>query len=232
MRPGPGHRVNLSPLYQRILRHPVRHWTPRYVIQRCVNIATNVAHPDWPWLTPQAVGWLERWLAPMHCAFEWGAGRSTLWIARRLRSIISVEHDPAWYARVESLARCQRLDNVHLKFRPHVQAPPDGITYSKAILEADQEFDLVLVDGLYRDQCALAALQRLKPQGVLVLDNANWYLPSTSRAPNSRSLADGPASRHWARFEHEVSGWERIWTSNGVTDTAIWVKQFRGRQRS
>jgi hypothetical protein len=196
-------------------------------MRRCVDIVSNIAHPDWPWLTPQAVRYLERWLAPTHSAFEWGAGRSTLWIAQRVRNIISVEHDPAWHGRVQSLARRQHLHNVYLKFCPNTQALPDGITYSTAILDAAQEFDFVLVDGLYRDECALAALSRLKPQGVLVLDNANWYLPSTSRAPNSRSPADGAASPRWAPFEHEVSGWERIWTSNGVTDTAIWVKPDR-----
>ena len=219
--------MNLLLTYQQIVRHPVRHWTPRYVMQRCVNIASNIMHPHWPWLTPQAVRYLERRLAPTHRAFEWGVGRSTLWTAQRVRSIVSVEHDPAWYAKVQSAARRQQLHNVHLRFCPNAQALPAGITYSTTILEADQEFDFVLVDGLYRDQCALAALTCLKPQGVLVLDNANWYLPSTSRSPNSRSPADGPASPQWARFEHEVSAWERIWTSNGVTDTALWVKPPR-----
>jgi predicted O-methyltransferase YrrM len=213
--------MNFSPVYQRIARHPVRHLTPRYVMRRCVNIASNMVHPDWPWLTPQAVRFLEGRLAPTHSAFEWGAGRSTLWTAHRVQSIFSVEHDPAWYAKVQSEARRKHLDNVHLKFCPDGQTAPRGIAYSAAILEAAHEFDFVLVDGLYRDQCALAALTRLKPQGVLVLDNANWYLPSTSRAPNSRSPADGPASPQWARFNREVSDWERLWTSNGVTDTAI-----------
>jgi hypothetical protein len=196
-------------------------------MRRCANIASNVVHPDWPWLTPQAVRYLEAWLAPTHSAFEWGAGRSTLWIAQRVRSIVSVEHDPAWYAKVRTLARLQHLDNIYLKFCPDANALSTGITYSTAILKTSQQFDFVLMDGLYRDECALAALTRLKPQGVLVLDNANWYLPSTSRSPNSRSPADGPASPQWARFEDGVCTWERIWTSNGVTDTAIWVKPAR-----
>jgi hypothetical protein len=223
MRAQGSRQMNLLPACQRILRHPVRHWTPRYVMRRCANIASNMVHPDWPWLTPQAVRYLDAWLKPAHHAFEWGAGRSTLWIAERARSIISVEHDPAWYARVQSLARRRHLRNIRLTFWPEAQKPPVGSGYSRAILDAAEPFDLVLVDGLYRDHCALAALTCLKPQGVLVLDNANWYLPSISRAPNSRSLADGPASPQWVQFEHEVSGWERIWTTNGVTDTAIWV---------
>jgi predicted O-methyltransferase YrrM len=217
--------MNLLPAYRRILRHPVRHWTPRYVMRRCANIASNMVHPNWPWLTPQAVRYLDASLKPAHHAFEWGAGRSTLWIAERVRSIISVEHDPAWYARVQSLARRRHLRNIHLKFCPDGPARPDDLAYLTAILKAAQEFDFVLVDGLYRDHCALAALTRLKPQGVLVLDNANWYLPSNSSAPSSRSLVDGPASLQWAEFARRVSGWKTVWTSNGVTDTTLWVKQ-------
>ena len=224
--------MKLLPMYQRIIRHPIRHWTPRYVVHRCVNIASNMVHPDWPWLTPQAVRYLEAWLKPEHHVFEWGAGRSTLWIAQRVRSMVSVEHDPAWYTKVQTLARREHLDNIYLEFCPDAIALPGGVTYSTAILKTVQEFDFVLVDGLYRDQCALAALTRLEPQGVLVLDNANWYLPSTSRAPNSRSPADGPASPQWARFEREVSSWQKIWTSNGVTDTALWVRPLRRQSRS
>jgi predicted O-methyltransferase YrrM len=215
--------MNLLPTYQRIIRHPVRHWTPRYVVRRCVNIASNMVHPDWPWLTPQAVRYLYAWLKPEHNVFEWGAGRSTLWTAQRVHSIVSVEHDRAWHARVQSEARRRHLDNIHLKFCANAQTLSGGIAYSKAVLEAGQEFDFVLVDGLHRDQCALAALTRLKPQGVLVLDNANWFLPSTSRSPTSRSPDAGAASTEWADFARQVSRWQKIWTSNGVTDTAIWV---------
>src|SRR5271166_3894544 len=138
--------MNLLPAYQRILRHPVRHWTPRYVMQRCFNIASNLAHPNWPWLTPQAVRYLDAWLKPTHHAFEWGAGRSTLWIAERVRSITSVEHDPAWYVRVQSLARRRHLHNIHLKFYPDGRARPHDSAYSMAILGTTLEFDLVLVD--------------------------------------------------------------------------------------
>ena len=34
----------------------------------------------------------------------------------------------------------------------------------------------------------------------------------------------GPASAAWSELAAAVKTWERHWTSNGVWDTALWVK--------
>jgi hypothetical protein len=36
-------------------------------------------------------------------------------------------------------------------------------------------------------------------------------------------MGDAPLSPTWAEFAALVSGWELLWTENGVADTAIWV---------
>jgi predicted O-methyltransferase YrrM len=86
--------------------------------------------------------------------------------------------------------------------------------------------DFVLVDGIRREECARAALSKIAPGGLLVIDNANWFLPSRSRSPNSRRPrgADAHASPIWREVAEALEGWRRIWTSNGVTDTAIWIR--------
>jgi predicted O-methyltransferase YrrM len=66
-------------------------------------------HPDSPWLTSEAVVFLERSLEPDRVGFEWGSGRSTVWFARWVRRLISVEHDPLWYEQVR-----KRLDEEGL----------------------------------------------------------------------------------------------------------------------
>jgi hypothetical protein len=100
-------------------------------------------------------------------------------------------------------------------------------TYVSSIAEVVGPFDLIIVDDLYRDHCALSAIEYLRPGGLLLIDNINWYLPSRSVSPVSRRQEDGPASPLWAEFSDRVQAWRQIWTSNGVTDTAIWVKPFR-----
>jgi hypothetical protein len=66
-------------------------------------------------------------------------------------------------------------------------------------------------------------LPKLRPGALLIVDNVNWFLPSTSRAPSSRGVTDSPLSPTWERFANAVSGWEMQWTENGVADTAIWT---------
>lgn len=202
----------------------IAHWTPRYLVNRCRNISSNLAHPDWPWLTPDAIHFLEHWLDPSDIVFEWGSGRSTLWLARRVRAVTSVETEARWYRRVKLQAERENLQNLKLRYYSESEDPDAHDDYANAVATTGESFDLILIDGLRRSRCALAAIPRLEAGGLLLLDNANWYLPCSSKAPNSRPRPAGPSSPDWALFLLEVSGWRSLWTSNGVTDTAIWIK--------
>ena len=197
----------------------IKHWTPRYIVNRLRLMAYERRHPDAPWLTQEMVALLESWLRPEDHALEWGAGRSTLWLARRVGRLTSVEHNPSYHLRLKACLQAEGLRNVELHFCEQeaeyvavaAQLPPESL-------------DFVLVDGVARDLCALAALSRLKAGGILVLDNSNRYLPSASCAPTSRHPPDGPASERWGVFAGCVQRWRCLWTSNGVFDTALWVK--------
>lgn len=212
-----------NPLNAKRRMRRFNHWTPRYVWARSQNLISHHVHHDWPWLTPAAVGILETWLRPTDDVFEWGSGRSTLWIAQRAHTVKSIETSEEWLARVRRMAKRKRLRNIDLRLADSRQNPRARAAYL-GFLGQGSLFDLVVVDALYRDDCALAALEHLKPAGLLLIDNINWYLPSNSRSPASRRREDGPASPAWARFARRVETWRQIWTSDRVTDTAIWVK--------
>jgi predicted O-methyltransferase YrrM len=89
---------------------------------------------------------------------------------------------------------------------------------------ADNSLDFALVDGMGRDKCALRLRQKLKPGGILILDNANWFLPCSTRSPASINIKSSAATDDWIRFNESVAKWRSIWTTNGVWDTALWVK--------
>lgn len=82
------------------------------------------------------------------------------------------------------------------------------------------------MDGALRDYYAAAMLDRLKPGDVLIVDNVERYIPrkEKSRSPNARSFADGFESAEWERVFHTIESWRCIWTSSGLSDTALWVK--------
>jgi len=188
-------------------------------------------HPDAPWLTVDAVAFLERWLEPQHEGFEWGSGRSTVWFARRVRHLTSIEHNPVWHDRVvQSLSDQQVSSRVRYRcICVEESAAKSDHEYVQAIAEIPDGFlDFCLVDGVasLRAACALACLPKIRPGGIVIVDNANWFLPRNppSRAPNSRGPDDGHARADWAEFDQRVTDWHCTWTTNGVFDTALWTK--------
>lgn len=204
------------------------HWTPRYIVDRCREAADHKLRPRDPWLTRESIGLLERLLRPTDTMIEFGSGRSTLWFAGRVSQMISIEHNVEWHKRVGQMLVDRNASNVDLRHYPR-DAPESenaGNTSYVRVLEefSDNSVDVVLVDGVYRNHCALGSIPKLKAGGLLILDNANWVLPSDSRSPTSRLVADGPAGSTWSRVSAETSGWRRIWTTSGVTDTLILFK--------
>lgn len=192
--------------------------SPRYAWHKVRAVQYELLHPDHPWMTRDAIAWLDLNLRPYHQGFEWGSGNGTRWFARKTRSIVSVEHNAEWAARVRSQIAAEGLRNVDYRvveeasYLDTIDPFPDGA------------FDYVVVDGLFRDEALNRSLPKLKPGGMLVFDNANWYLPSKSRTPHSRSLAEGAASPRFAEAHDKMQDYRVVWTTNGIDDTAIFIK--------
>jgi predicted O-methyltransferase YrrM len=205
----------------------VGHLTPRYVWARTQQARYARAHPDDPWLTPEAIRLLGSMLRPCDIGAEFGSGRSTLWLARRCVHLTSVEHDETWHARVLGALAGEGITNVDYKWHPRDQ--PDATGYQSAYVRVaqhleDQSIDFALVDGLYRDYVTLFLLPKIRPGGMVVIDDVHRYLPSLTRSPLSLRPSAAPATAAWEQAAEALAGWRRIWTSSGVSDTGIYIK--------
>ena len=204
----------------------IRHWNVRYFFNRINEALYRFRHPKAPWLTAAAVDMLFSLLRRSDRGIEFGSGRSTLWFSYRVQYLTSVEHNCEWYAKVKNMLEQERRDNVDYHFRP-VNSDLNGTAAEYAgVFDAfgDGTLDFVLVDGVCRDHCARRALPKLKKGGMLIIDNVNLYLPSSSYAPNARTFDQGPQGAVWGEVWTEISQWRSIWTSNGVYDTAVYFK--------
>ena len=207
--------------------HRMRHRTPRYICCRIRQKLAEMAHPDAPWITPEATRILETMIRPADTGAEFGSGRSTLWFARRCRQLTSVESDDQWYAKISAALRDHGLVNIDYYRHPRDQPEETGdqSAYARVALSFDDEsIDFVLVDGLYRDHVTKFMMPKLKRGGLLIIDNVNWYIPSWTRSPYSRSPKEGCSGSLWAELVAELAHWRMIWTSSGVWDTAIFIK--------
>jgi len=155
-----------------------------------IHDAGAMAALDVPWWTYAAIDAVAAHLAarPQARVFEWGAGASTVWLARRAAHVTSVEHVPAWHARVAGLLaatgtaarvalRCVPPDAVPLA-DPATRSGKPGAAgqgfaaYASAIEAAPGAFDLIVVDGRARAACLGLAVGRLAPGGMIVVDNS------------------------------------------------------------
>ena len=134
-------------------------------------------NPTAPWFEPKAVEFLDKTLNKDMTVFEWGSGRSTAWLAQRVKKVVSIEYNKDWFEQVEKDLKENHLENTELKYIP-VQQEPSNYTkrpfpaYVEAIDELDQ-VDLAIVDGHYRRTCVLAAVDKIVPGGYLLIDDSH-----------------------------------------------------------
>lgn len=118
-----------------------------------------------PWITYPSLTFLEERVKKDFAVFEYGSGNSTLWWALRSKSVISCEHDPAWYAQVlPQIPSNAQLNHIALEY---------GGAYSSMIKQYTNLFDVIFIDGRDRVNCVRNSLGALKPDGVLILDNSD-----------------------------------------------------------
>lgn len=117
-----------------------------------------------PWYTYPAIEYLKQLDFSLARVFEWGSGGSSLFWSSRCREIISVERDREWYERVRETAP----PNLILY---HVDEDPD---YANEIKKHGQ-FDVIVIDGNMRRDCAENAISHWRSGGLIVLDNSDWY---------------------------------------------------------
>lgn len=157
-------------------------------------------NPDAPWFVPDAIPYIEQRLRPDSVGFEWGCGRSTLWFARRVGRLTSVEGRPSWLTEVARQVDAAGLgDRVRLVLAEvtteYAFVPAEVERYAGAIDSvADASLDFIVVDGHFREACLEHVGRKLRPGGMLVIDNSEVVSSTTLAAlmtPDSRVWNNG-----------------------------------------
>ena len=184
-------------------------------------------HTDCPWMAPDAIKALDLLLTLEMRGFEFGSGHSTTFLAKRIKSVTSVEHANGWYNKVKKMLATEGIDNVELlsaapdpafrlpqlsslqQMRISAEDYPAKDNLFKAYYQTinrfeDESLDLVVVDGRARVSCAKAAIPKLKSGGLLLLDNSE-------RA-------------RYAAVHQWLAQWPKLVTTTGLTETTLWLK--------
>jgi len=202
-----------------------KHWNLRYIYNRLKNYFFEKNNQDLPWLTPDSINLLDSLINRTDIGVEFGSGRSTAWFAVRCKFLTSVEDNLQWYKIVKEKLKKTQIKNVHYFYKNSISENDQESEYYKTIEEFDDSsIDFILIDGKQRDILSLSAIEKIKLGGLLILDNANRYLPFKTYSPHSVNNDLNKVTKEWALFNKKINTWRRIWTSNGVTDTVIYIK--------
>ena len=198
----------------------VRHWTSGYVKNRARRmLAVLHRRHHRLWLCHDAVQFLEEWLEPVDIGFQWGSGDSTIWLAKRIRHLTSVEHDPARARKVRAQLQAQGLEkriSYHLESHGNAMENLDAAYVRMVDTVTDHSLDFSLVGGPLPSACCLASILKLKSGSLLILDNADRYLCHNGDLATTQE--------QWQHVVWHLASWRQIWTTNGFSETAIFVK--------
>ena len=185
-----------------------------------------------PWINFLAIDYLNEVLSDASKVFEYGMGGSTIFLAKKNLEVISVEHNKSYYEEVNKLIRQKykkqsiqlflsepKTDSIETKYVSN-RNEYYGLSfkdYVHAINQfPDQYFDLVLVDGRCRIECCKAASNKVKKNGVLMLDNSDYMhyqsgiqdldLHFLKKWKKQNLLSPGPCS--------QVIGWQTTYWVN------------------
>ncbi len=159
-----------------------------------------------PWITFGAIEYLEGYFKTHKevKVFEYGSGGSTLYWLKKGASCISIEHNSEWFSIINPKIR----GKSHFDYRlvlPSKNSGPErnewdasnplfyissedkDISYEEYVKQIvpypDNYFDIILIDGRARPSCLFHSYNKVKPGGIIVLDNAErlYYLSKTSQ---------------------------------------------------
>jgi len=168
------------------------------------------------WLPDVAKNWVGDWVKPRMSGIELGCGCSTLWLAERVKHLVSIEGNETWYKRISELLVSRGVENVEL-----IYAEPNKRYLAVLKGLEDGAFDFAFSDGpgALRSQCIIQAWPKVKVGGALIADD--------TQAPHSmmgrrflekqgvkRQTLRGPGTNPWNGRRNE-RGWE----------TSVWIRR-------
>lgn len=141
---------------------------PRAIWSR-VMLTTMGKSPVQPWISYDATKRLDAFMAEApRSVLEFGSGNSTIWFAKRAAVLHTVEHNAEWHRRVQGLlAGTSKRGTVIHELREREE------DYTTFRANSDQQWDIILIDGIWRLPVARYHVDKLAPSGILYLDNSD-----------------------------------------------------------
>lgn len=124
-----------------------------------------------PWYSRPCLEWLDTFITEDMIVFEYGCGASSLWYQSRTRHLLGVESDMKWVFTSGQFHTTEK--DLYISFPQRCSPKP---------------FNLIIIDGDFRDDCTEHALKHLKKGGYLICDNFEQASADLAHWPKTREL--------------------------------------------
>lgn len=151
-----------------------------------------------PWFSYKAIDFIKNFIQKSHRICEYGCGASTLFFSQRAQWLIGLETDPIWLRIIEQklieqdfkydqkiksiqLDKTSKLtkkfyktffknsQQINLYLDENAMQDDDYQNFCNYFLE---KFDIIIIDSKKRFACAKQAIDSLKSDGIIILDDS------------------------------------------------------------
>jgi len=141
-------------------------WQKEFAIERSIDekVCIDKDGNPIPWYTYPAIEYLSQFDYSQKEIFEFGCGYSSMFWANRAKKVTSIEDNINWFSKWQNEFKHENLD---MRWRD------EGEGYFNAIFEDHKKYDVIVVDGKRRADCARTALKCLNNGGMIILDDSD-----------------------------------------------------------
>ncbi len=178
-----------------------------------------------PWITFAAIEFLEKNLRKDMRVYEYGVGGSTLFFLKRVKEVISVEHDPIWFNQVADIVEkrgCKNWNGCLIEpssdplYAEKEPSEPDDYISGSHIFQGkmfqdyaasidkypDNYFNVILIDGRARPSCFKHSLKKITKNGWIIWDNTDrsYYHKIIEKNCVNMQILDFPSPSPYVNF--------------------------------
>ncbi len=141
-------------------------WQKEFAIERSIDekVCIDKDGNPIPWYTYPAIEYLSQFDYEDKEIFEFGCGYSSMFWANRAKKVTSIEDNINWFSKWQNEFKHPKLD---IRWRD------EGEGYYNAIYEDKKKYDVIIIDGKRRADCARVALDCLADDGMIILDDSD-----------------------------------------------------------
>ena len=151
-----------------------------------------------PWFSYKAIDFIKNFIQKNHRICEYGCGASTLFFSQQVQCLVGLETDPIWLKIIEQkiieqdFKYDQKLQSLQLNNTPKLSekfyknffrnSQQINLYLNENAMQDDdyqnfcnyflEKFDIIIIDSKKRFNSAKQAIQSLKPDGIIILDDS------------------------------------------------------------